>query len=182
MTMRIPSTLFIFLLFSEAFAASASGVHGIFDQIAWPVVNVILLFSFLAMVIYKKGKTYFENNATQIEELYNYAQDKDRKAQVQVDSFKQKLDHFDEKSRDIFRKAEEEGKQFEQNQKKETIRLLERMRKDADDRIAFEKKAMAQNINAILIGQVVEKAKANIRDNPQNQKKVTSHLVSQMGL
>ena len=75
---------------------------------------------------------------------------------------------------------EEERRGFERAQKRETIKILELMKKDANDRINFERKAMAHNINAFLIGQIVEKAKVNIKGEPHQQRKVAVHLVSQM--
>ena len=54
-------------LFLEAFAATVfaagaegGGQGGILAQMIWPLFNVFLLFSFLALIIYKKGKAHFK--------------------------------------------------------------------------------------------------------------------------
>ena len=170
---------FLTLFFSTGFCAEDT--HSVKD-LFWPFLNVGILFAFLGILLRRKGNSWFAAQAASIRESYEYAMQKDLKAQTNLDNLQKKFDNLSSELQRIEQKGKQQNEHWRNEQKKQTETRLEQMRKDAQDRIGYEKKAMIDQINNFLAREVVKNVKEDIKKNPKWSKQIHLNLMEKLGL
>ena len=146
----------------------------------WPFLNVGILFTFLGIILGKKGNTWFSAYAMSIRESYEYATKKDLQAQAALDNLQGKFDNLPSELQRIEIEAKKQGERLCQEQKRQMEIRLEQMRKDAKDRAKYEKKAMADQINNFLASEVVGKVKDEIKKSNKWSKQIHRSLMKKL--
>lgn len=172
-------TLSLVLVSSNVFAAGAGGGH--ISDLMYPAINFFLLFGFILIKIRKPISDAFTKNSEEVENLYNMAEEKSKEAQIKLDEYTKKLEALDSETSRILKNAEEDGSKFDQAQKQETFASIERMKRDAANKIESEKNEMVKQLNSSLLDEVISKAKTEINSNQEYKTKATQKLLSDIG-
>lgn len=122
-----------------------------------------------------------QKNSEEVENLYNMAEEKSKEAQIKLDEYTKKLDSLDSEMSRILQNAEEDGTKFDAAQKAETQSSIERMKRDAANKIESEKNEMVRQLNSSLLDEVISKAKTEINGNNEYKTKATKKLLSNIG-
>ena len=170
----------IFLTLFMATAFGAANAHGSVSDLLWPFLNVGILFTFLGIILGRKGNSWFKAQAISIKESYDYAMKKDLQAQTALDNLQRKFDNLPTELQRIEREAKEQSDRWQGEQKKQMEIRLEQMRKDAQDRTKYEKRAMADQINNFLARAVVVKVKDEIKKSGKWSKEIHRSLMKKL--
>ena len=153
-------TLSLVLISSNAYAAGAGGGH--ISDLMFPAINFFLLFGFIFIKLRKPISEAFTRNSEEVENLYNMAEEKSKEAQIKLDEYTKKLESLDSEMSRIIQNAEEDGTKFDAVQKAETHSSIERMKRDAANKIESEKNEMVRQLNSSLLDEVISKAKQRL--------------------
>jgi F-type H+-transporting ATPase subunit b len=173
-------TLSLVIISSNVYAAGAAG-GGHISDLMFPAINFFLLFGFIIFKMKKPISDSFTRNSEEVENLYNIAEEKSKEAQIKLDEYTKKLDSLDSETSRILQNAEEDGTKFDNTQKAETFSSIERMKRDAANKIESEKNEMVRELNSSLLDEVITKAKTEINGNNEYKTKATRKLLSDIG-
>ena len=174
-------TTISFILFFAAGLCAGDG-HGSVKDLLWPSLNVGILFAFLGILLGKKGNAWFAAQAASVRQIYEYATQKDLKAQNNLDNLQKKLDNLPSELEEMAQRAKGQSEKWREEQKKQTAIYLEQMRKDVQDRIGYEKKTMVDQINNFLAIEVVDKVKDEIKKDPKWGKQIHRNLMEKLDI
>lgn len=172
-------TLSLVLISSNAYAAGAGGGH--ISDLMFPAINFFLLFGFIFIKMRKPISDAFTRNSEEVENLYIMAEEKSKEAQIKLDEYTKKLESLDSEMSRIIQNAEEDGTKFDSAQKAETHSSIERMKRDAANKIESEKNEMVRQLNSSLLDEVISKTKTEINGNNEYKTKATKKLLSDIG-
>ena len=177
--MKTLLSLSLVLISFNVFAAGSGGGH--ISDLMYPAINFFLLFGFIVIKMRKPISDAFTRNSEEVENLYNMAEEKSKEAQFKLDEYTKKIESLDSEMSRILQNAEEDGTKFDAAQKSETQSSIERMKRDAVNKIESEKNEMVRQLNSSLLDEVISKAKSEINGNNDYKTKATQKLLSDIG-
>lgn len=159
--------------------AASGGAHGgSISDLILPMWNFVPLTILLIVLLRKPISEGFTKNASDVESLYNVAEEKDKEAQIKLDMYEKKMSSLKIETERVMKDAHSQSEEFEKNSLVETEQIIEKMGVDADTKVAYEKEQALRDVNASLVDEVIAKAKSKIKENKDFKDKVTSKLVS----
>lgn len=174
-------TLLVLLSSASLFAAGDGGNAGHITDLIYPAINFSLLFGFIFFKLRKPISDAFSKNSEEVESLFNMAEEKSKEAQIKLDMFTKKIESLDSDMSRILKNSDDDSDRFEKSQKEETINAIDRLKKDASNKIESEKNEMVRRLNSSLLDEVISKAKLEINSNNEYKSKATKKLLSDIG-
>lgn len=173
--------LAVLLMNSLALAsASAHGEHPSISELIVPAVNFVIVFGFIFLKAKAPLRKMFDNNVVKIRELVELAANRDREAQIKLDTYQKKLNSAEAESKQIIAGAEHDGAEFEKNYVLEVKQNIEKLSKDADSKVESEKNSMIKMLNETLLDEVISKAKGKISSDKNSNKTATDKLLQRL--
>jgi len=166
------------ILFLTSFSCVASSGGGHISDLFWPAFNFILFFGFLFWKIKKPIKDGFNKNAELVKELYEYAEEKSKKAEAKIQKYEEKMNNLEGLVQKIKLEMDQEFSVFSKNLEEETEKNIERAGKDADRRIVSEKNKMVRGIEESLLNTVISKTKEKIGGDKNLKERATNKIFS----
>ncbi len=163
-------------------ALAAEGGHGgghIIDLLP-KVVNFGLVFGFMLWKIKKPVSDMFTKNSKDVASLFQVAEQKDKEAQIKLETYEKKLSNLAAEKTKIIEDAKSEASAFEKKTANETAATLEKMKKDTAAKVQAEQNSLTSKLGAELIEEVIAKTKTTVKSSKDNQDKATSKLMAQL--
>ncbi len=173
-------TAYLFLAFglaSKAYSSGGGAHHGSINDLLAPAVNVLLLLGFLGWKLKKPMADHFNKLATDISNTLERASLKSKEAKMMLDNEEKKISNLASEVKTINTQADSDVVTFEKKLAKETEEKTHKLKTDATMKIAADKKAVMDALNAELLEQVVSKTKSTIKGNKDFQSKASSKLL-----
>jgi F0F1-type ATP synthase membrane subunit b/b' len=174
--MRLFAT-FAVLATTSAFASGNGGHHGSATDLIAPAVNVAILVGFLVWKLKKPLSDSFTKRADEITNTLERASLKSKEAHIMLENEERKISNLSSEMRSLSDSSEADVKSYEKNLQKETEEKIAKMKVDATSKIAADKKAIMDELNADLLGQVISKTKNTIKTNKDYQSKASNKLL-----
>lgn len=150
-------------------------------DLKWPFVNfMILIFGIIAMTK-KKLSDYFLGYSGEVEKLINYAQEKDKEAQIKLEMFQKKLENFEQQKHKIEQETKQDLEKHEAQLQFELKNEMDRIVKDNENRLETEKKLAIGRVYSELAEKIVNNAKTRFLENKELKDKATEKILSQIG-
>lgn len=166
------------LLLVPAFAfAAGDGGHGSASDLFAPAVNVVILVGFLVWKLKKPLNDSFTKKAEEITNTLERASLKSKEAQMMLDNEQRKITNLSAEIKHLTDQSEADVKFFEKAAGKETEDKIHKLKTDAASKIAADKKAIMDELNADLLNQVIAKTKTTIKTNKDFQSKASNKLL-----
>jgi len=177
--MKIINILLLVLL-SQNILAAGDGSHGSVSDLLFPAINFSALIFGLIYLMRKPMAEMFNNNAKQVSDLFEYAEQKDKEAKIKLEMFQKKMDNLDGERNKIIKNAEKEAQAFIETSKSESTEYLDRLARDSKAKVQYEKNSLENEIRESLVNEVITKAKAKISSDKDLSNKATKKLISQI--
>lgn len=173
------------LMISLGVMASSEGGHQAahhpsIADLAWPAVNFVVLVVGLIYILRKPLSEGFTKKSSEVEKLINYAQEKDKEAQIKLDMYEKKLASLDSQQQKINQEMNEDFEKFKQTLMLETENEKTRLQRDIENKFESEKKKLLSQINSELLDNVINEAKKQIAGNGEFKKKATEKMLSSL--
>lgn len=165
------------LLFPTIAFAAGNGGHGSAADLIAPAVNVALLAGFLVWKLKKPLNDMFTKKAEEITNTLERASLKSKEAQMMLENEQRKITNLSTEMKNLADQSESDVKTFEKNIAKETEDKIHKLKTDATSKIAADKKAIMDELNADLLNQVIFKTKSTIKTNKDYQSKASNKLL-----
>lgn len=166
----------LLLLSGVAFAGGDSGHAGPSSLIA-PLVNVVILASFLIWKLKGPAKDFFTTKSTDVSNMMERAAIKAKEAQMLMAESKRKLEGAE--SEISKQKAESEAfiNNFNTEYNKEVDERITELKSDAKNKIETEKNDLVSNLNNALLENVLLKAKDKLKNDKNLSDKATQNII-----
>jgi F0F1-type ATP synthase membrane subunit b/b' len=174
--------VYAFLASAATFASEHGGAHGphhapsVTSLIA-PAVNVIILVGFLVWKLKKPLSDSFTKKSEEVTNTLERASLKSKEAQMMLENEQRKISNLNGEIKNLNDQTEADVKNFEKALSKETEEKIQKLKADATSKIAADKKAIMDELNAELLNQVIAKAKTTIKTNKDYQSKASNKLL-----
>tara|TARA_Y100001970_G_C14239823_1_gene864189 strand:- start:2871 stop:3413 length:543 start_codon:yes stop_codon:yes gene_type:complete len=168
------------LLMAGSLHAAGGNGETHFSDLMWPAINFLLLASFLILKLKNPIKEMFDKNALLVKETYDFAEGKNKEAEIKLKMYREKLQNFNAEERKAKNDGEKEVKTFRERRAKETEGLLKRLEQDAASKIKHEKRILIDELNHAFLDAVINQARSTISNNENSQKKATKNLLSEI--
>lgn len=178
--MKLFLTLIYVLTSQSMFAAGDGGHGGSVTDLMYPTFNFFILFIGLIFALKKPLKEMFDKNAEDVQNLYEYAEKKDKEANIKLEMFQKKMNNLEAEKNKIVQNAEKEATDFVARSEQESKEYLQRLERDSNSKIEHEKKALENRLKEDLVSEVIRKTKSKITEDKDLNKKATNKLVSQI--
>lgn len=167
------------LLVSAVAQASGGegGHHGSATDLIAPAVNVIILVGFLVWKLKKPLAESFTKRAEEVTNTLERASLKSKEAQMMLENEQRKITNLSAEMKNITDQSEADVKAYERALQKETEDKIQKLKVDATSKIAADKKAIMDELNAELLNQVISKTKTTIKTNKDYQSKASDKLL-----
>lgn len=164
-----------------AFAAAGGGYGEIhWTDIIHPWINFAIIFGFIGWKIKGMISDAFTKNAEEVESLYIVAEEKDKEAQIKLDALRKKFDQVESAKEKIIQNAMTDAEKFEAKYREEIESNIERLKREAANKVESEKNEMMRELNASLLEQVISKTKTSVKSNDEYRKKAAEKLLSEV--
>jgi len=170
---------YFLLATSSLYAAGGSGETHLSD-LMWPAINFLILAGFLVFKLKNPVKEMFDKNALLVKETYDFAEGKNKEAEIKLKMYREKLQNFNAEERKAKSDGEKEVKTFRERRIKETEGLLKRLERDAASKVKHEKRILIDELNHASLDAVINQARSTISNNEDSQKKATKNLLSEI--
>ena len=172
--------VFALLILGFDVFAAGDGDHSSTPSIDlfYKAFNFSVLFGFIIWKMKKPLSQMFKSSAEEIEKHCKYAEEANRKAQTELDTYEQKLGAAKEEREQILLEAKQNSAKFALDYESEIREQIAKYKKDAENKIEHEKKELLRQLNANLVDEVIKKTKLAIGENKDYQSKATSKLLS----
>lgn len=167
---------YVLLTTASAFAAGDGG-HGSAADLIAPAVNVAILAGFLVWKLKKPLNDMFTKKSEDITNTLERASLKSKEAQMMLENEQRKISNLASEMKTLNDQSEIDVKTFEANLSRETQDKIQKMKADATTKIAADKKAIMDELNADLLNQVIAKTKTTIKTNKDFQTKASNKLL-----
>lgn len=174
--MRFIAT-YVLLATASAFAAGDGGHHGSATDLIAPAVNVAILVGFLVWKLKKPLNDMFTKKSEDITNTLERASLKSKEAQMMLENEQRKISNLSNEMKNLSDQSEADVKAYEKNLSRETEEKIQKMKADATSKIAADKKAIMDELNAELLNQVIAKTKSTIKTNKDFQSKASNKLL-----
>ena len=147
-----------------------------------PLIDLdkIILDENLILKLKNPIKEMFDKNALLVKETYDFAEGKNKEAEIKLKMYREKLQNFNAEERKAKNDGEKEVKTFRERRIKETESLLKRLEQDAANKIKHEKRILIDELNHAFLDAVINQARSTISNNEDSQKKATKNLLSEI--
>lgn len=179
--MKIISTLILILAASNSYAAGNSTGHGSPADLIWPAINFAALFVFLVIKLRKPLGETFNRQASEVQSTYEMAEKKDKEAQIKLETYQKKMSGFERERERLLGDANKDGEQIVATIERETIETIEKMKVDADSKVAHEEDQQTKQLNESLVDEVIKRAREKIGGSKDYQNQTTKKLVQNIG-
>tara|TARA_R110000868_G_C10764118_1_gene754170 strand:+ start:472 stop:1011 length:540 start_codon:yes stop_codon:yes gene_type:complete len=169
------------VLVSKQVLAAGNGGHGSPMDLVWPAINFLALFVFLVIKLRKPLTETFNRQATDVQSTYEMAEKKDKEAQIKLETYQKKMSGFERERERVLSEATKEGEQAVSAIERETIEAIEKLKVDADSKVAHERDQLTKQLNEGLVDEVIKLARQKIGGSKDNQSKATEKLVHNIG-
>ncbi len=172
--------LLTFILCTSAFASSGGGAHHepSIKDLMWPAINFVALFGSLIFLTKNKISQAFTSSAQNVEQMITFSEQKDREAQIKLDMLQKKLESFETQRQRVFQEAQEDLEKFTRVLGDETNNEMNRIKRDAENKLETEKKQALSELNSELLDHVIGNAKKQIAENRGYKEKAAEKLLS----
>ncbi len=174
--MRFIAKYALLLIPTFAYASGDAG-HGSAADLIAPAVNVAILVGFLVWKLKKPLNDSFTKKAEEITNTLERASLKSKEAQMMLENEQRKITNLSTEMKNLADQSESDVKTFEKNVAKETEEKIHKLKTDATSKIAADKKAIMDELNAELLNQVIAKTKSTIKTNKDYQSKASNKLL-----
>lgn len=170
------------LLASATAIASETAAHGAHHApsattLIAPAVNVLLLLGFLVWKLKKPLAESFTKKAEEVTNTLERASLKSKEAQMMLENEQRKVNNLSAEMKNITDSSDADVKTFEKALQKETEDKIQKLKVDASSKVAADKKAILDELNAELLNQVIAKTKTTIKTNKDFQSKASNKLL-----
>ncbi len=149
-------------------------------DLKWPLFNFIILMIGIIFLGKKKISASFTKLSLDVEKLINYAQEKDREAQLKLEMFQRKIENFEQQKQKIDQETKQDLEKYETqiqlDFKNESLRRI----KDAESKLENEKKLVLKKLYNELIDKVVENTKNKFLKDKNLKNKATEKILLQI--
>ena len=159
--------------------AAGEGSGSIVD-LKWPAVNFIVLLSFLIFKLRGPLRESFDKNAEEVTFLAEQAENKNRQAQIRLDTYKKKMAGIESEHQKMAKDMERERERYAARAERATREYIDRLKQDFERKMIQEKHVLGNRINVGLVDEVVKKAKTVIAGDGTLKEKVAQRLISHM--
>jgi F-type H+-transporting ATPase subunit b len=172
----------LFLLAISNVAMAAGNGHGGGSpwDLKWAFFNTVLLFGFLGFKMKTPIKEMFDNNAKSVAELYQFANEKEKEAQVRLESLQNKMSNLQSEKDKIVKEIELDTKNFIDNSEKDLDDYLARLEKDTNAKLSTEKLTLERELNNGLVDEVIALAKTKIKSDSAMSGKISSKIMEKV--
>lgn len=174
--MRFIAT-YVLLSSAAAFASGDGGHHGSATDLIAPAVNVAILVGFLVWKLKKPLNDMFTKKSEDITNTLERASLKSKEAQMMLENEQRKINNLSTEMKNLSDQSEADVKAYEKSLSRETEEKIQKMKADATSKIAADKKAIMDELNAELLNQVIAKTKSTIKTNKDFQSKASNKLL-----
>lgn len=164
------------LISAPAFAAGSGGIS---DLIA-PAVNFIIFFAIIFFAIKGKVVDHFNKLADDVKALMNSAAEKNKDAELKLQSYEQKVKNLAGESEKIKADYEQDFQKFAKTSKEETETTIARIQRDTQNKLLSEKQTLIEELNKELVDSVIAKAKSTLDANADVKKQATNKLIAEV--
>lgn len=178
--MKLFLNLLIVLILTPAYAGGNGGHGGSVADLVYPSVNFFILFIGLVFALKKPLREMFNKNAEDVQNLYEYAEKRDKEANIKLEMFQKKMENLEAEKNKIVQNAEKEAQDFLARSEQESKDYLQRLERDSNSKIEHEKKSLENQLKEDLVSEVIRKTKSKITEDKELTKKATSKLISQI--
>lgn len=172
--------LAVLIMNSLAFAASEGHGHSSIMELLVPAGNFLIVFGFIFWKAKAPLTKMFDDNVVKIRELVELAANRDREAQIKLDTYQKKIESAEGEKKSIIESAHKDGEEFEKNYTLEVKHNIEKLSKDADSKVESEKNSMIKMLNETLLDEVISKAKNKIASDKNSNKTATAKLLQRL--
>lgn len=179
--MKLVSVVLMTLFVSNVFGSSeGSEHHASVTDLLYPAVNFVLLFGFIFWRIKKPISEMFKKSATDTQEYFNVAKEKDKEAQIKLTMYKNKMNQFEAEAEKLKKEAVEDARRYDQMKEQETNQIIDKMIQDAVLKVENERAVLMRELNSSLIDEVIAKTKNIISTNNDFKNKATEKIIAKI--
>jgi F0F1-type ATP synthase membrane subunit b/b' len=168
---------FLALGLTKAYGAAGGGHHGSVSDLIAPAINVGILLGVLIWKLKGPLKQHFISKSEEVANTLERASLKSKEAQMMLENEQRKMSNLRNEIKSIQQQAENDVLTFEKKLSKETEDKTQKLKADANAKIQADKKAIMDELNTELLGQVIAKTKSTIKTNKDYQNKVSTKLL-----
>lgn len=170
-----------FLLLNSHFALSGGGGSGgDISDLLYPAINFTILLVCLTLALKNPLKVMFLQNAEKIQDLYEYAEKRDKEANIKLDMFKKKMNNLEVEKSKIIQNAEKETSDFLEKTLRESEDYLKRLERDTNKKLQFERYSLENQMKEDLVNEVIIAAKSKLNSDKGLSSKATNKMISQI--
>lgn len=147
------------LISSSVYAGGDTGP----GDLAYPAINLIILFSLLIYKIKTPISNMFKDKSESIKGMIDSAAVKAKEAEMMMEMQSKKMAGSDEEIAKLESEANEIVSKFESEYKADVDTRISKMKEEAGNKIEAEKKELLDQLNASLLDQVLNKAKDKLK-------------------
>ncbi len=173
-------TLLVLLCSGWSYASGGEHKAPELSDLFFPVINFGILFLFIFWKFRRPISDMFTKKAQEVEELYNHASDKSKKAEMKFDMYKKKMDDVRLDMDKIFASTDDEIRNLEEVKAKELRQSIDKLKQEMNQKFEMEKKAMYNSVERAFVDEVFTGVKANIGQDSLRKRTVTENLVSKI--
>ena len=148
-----------------------------FPTLVWPLFNVVLLGAALFWKLKGPIKGFFNDKSESIAEIMERANVKAKEAEMMMQMQRKKIEGMEEEIQRIHSDANSEIDSFKTTYVKDVEDRIEKLKADASLKIEAEKNQLTNQLNAMLLDEVIEKAKETIKSNKDLNQQATSKVL-----
>lgn len=157
----------------------AAGTGGISDLVA-PSVNFVVFFAIIFFGIKGKVVEHFNKLADDVKLLMNSAAEKNKDAELKLQSYEQKVKSLGSESEKIKADYEQDFQKFIKASKEETETTIARIQRDTQNKLISEKQNLVEELNKELVESVIAKTRTTLDSNVEIKKQATNKLVAEV--
>ncbi len=122
----------------------------------------------------------FDKNAEEVTFLAEQAENKNRQAQIRLDTYKKKIAAIKSEHQKMVKDMERERERYVIRAEREMQEYIDRLKQDFERKMIQEKRTLGNQINTAFIDEIMKKAKTVIAGDNALKEKVTQRLISHM--
>jgi F-type H+-transporting ATPase subunit b len=172
--------LILTVLSLSAFGAGDSHGGGSPWDLKWAYFNTLLLFGFLGFKLKGPMKEMFSTNAKAVAELYEFANGKEKEAQIRLESLQAKMKNIESEKSKIVTEVKNETENIIKKNNEELSEYLKRVESDTKTKLSTEKSTLERNLNNSLIDEVIKSTKEKIKSDSSVANKIGSNIMKQV--
>ena len=172
--MKVAALVFCF----GASGVLALGPGGQVGDLLWPTLNLTLLLFLLRGKVLGALAGHLASHGKEVEELYDFAEKKDKEAQIRLEIYQKKMAHLDTETERRREKARREEEYVEKETQDQTKARLSQLEEKSRERILREKKALLLELRDDLVAHIVREVKGRISSDKASRVQIDGALLA----